>query len=57
MSSETDFSVSAAFKLGLLHFDYATLHPDSEPDDIRISVYTPADARTRAAVARLARRA
>jgi hypothetical protein len=44
-------------KLGLLRFDYATFHPDSEPDDIRITVYTPADARALAAVARLTRRA
>lgn len=42
-------------KLGLLRFDYATFHPDSEPEDIRITVYTPADARTRAALARIAR--
>jgi transcriptional regulator with XRE-family HTH domain len=39
-----------------LHFDYATFHPDSEPDDVRITVYTPADELARAAALRLLRR-
>ena len=39
----------------LLSFDYATFHPDSEPDDVRITVYTPADAQARAAATRLFR--
>ena len=42
-------------KLGLLSFDYATFHPDSEPEDLRITVYTPAYPKTRSAMARIAR--
>lgn len=38
-------------KLGKLCFDYATFHPDSEPEDIRVTVYTPADRKTRNALA------
>lgn len=38
--------------LGTLDFHYATLWPDSAPQDVRLTVYTPADAATAAIVGR-----
>jgi hypothetical protein len=40
-------------RLGALNLHYATFWPASAPDDVRLTIYTPADAATQAIVRRM----